>query len=816
MMPEKSFKKILVLCLPLFLLASTSALAQTASALARDKGGQAKQTCLPAGVCLDAAGRSFDVGNMPLAMALSPEGDRLVISLSGWREQGLQVVERDTGRVVQKLPQAGAFLGLAFSPDGRTLYASGGDEDAVFRYAWRDRQATPAGRLVLAPKEPNKPGTRFPAGLALSADGKKLYVAENVADTLAVVDVATGKIEQRLPTDAYPYAVAVAPGGKVFVSAWGGNTVSVFETDGGGRLKEDRKMEVGRHPSALQLNGNGSRLFVACATTNSVAVIDTQSGALIASLTDAPPSKNQGSTPDALALSADGTKLFVAEADNNAVAVFSLSAQDSGARNAGGVTQMSGRIPVEWYPTALLMNRDTLFVLNGKGKGTRANPRFRQPGEKLAGDSPDYTLGQLNGTITTLPTNMKPGELAQLTRRVARANNWEQARRSAAKYPPFKHVIYVIKENRTYDQVFGDLPQGDGDASLEFFPRSVAPNHHALAARFGLFDRFFVNAEVSAQGHIWSTAAYVTDYGEKTTPSVYSNRRDGNDRDDVGDPAGGYLWDAAIKKGLTLRNYGEFAVPQPNDDKNAPPRYHATSATLDPYTSPVYAGFDMRIPDQKRADVWLQDFQAFVRQGNLPALEILYLPRDHTAGARPDWNTPKACFADNDFALGRVVEAVSRSPYWQDTVFFVLEDDSQDGPDHVDSHRSVLLVISAYNRAGTVRRFVNTTDVFATVEEILGLPPLSQFDFYGRPLRELFDDKPDLRPYVALKPEQSLDEVNPQQGANARASMSLNLDEADAADEAAFNRILWREIKGAGVPYPRSKKMSSLEITRAR
>src|ERR1051326_1236028 len=293
MMPEKSVKKILVLCLPLFLLAGTSALAQTASALARDKGERAKQACLPTGVCLDAAGRSFGVGNMPLALALSPEGDWLVISLSGWREPGLQVVERDTGRVVQRLAQPGAFLGLVFSPDGKTLYASGGDGDTVFRYAWRDRQATPAGSIVLAPKEANKPGTRFPAGLALSADGKKLYVAENVADSLAVVDVATGKVEQRLATDASPYAVAVAPGGKVFVSAWGGNTVSVFEPDGG-RLKEERKIEVGRHPSALLLNGSGSRLFVACATTNNVAVIDTQSEALIENLTDAPPSKNQG------------------------------------------------------------------------------------------------------------------------------------------------------------------------------------------------------------------------------------------------------------------------------------------------------------------------------------------------------------------------------------------------------------------------------------------------------------------------------------------------------------------------------------------
>jgi len=817
MMSNKSIAIIFAASLPLLYLASTGVVAQSTSALSRDSGsGQAKPYCLPTGVCLDAAGRSFDVGNMPLAMALSPEGDRLVISLSGWREQGLQVVELSTGSVVQTLPQTGAFLGLAFSPDGKALYVSGGDGDVVYRYDWRDKQATLAGSIALAQKDPKGPGTRFPAGLAFSADGRKLYVAENVADSLAVIDVATGKVEQRLPTDAYPYAVVVAPGGKVFVSAWGGTTVSVFAADGE-NLKEDRKIQVGRHPSALLLNESGSRLYAACASTNSIAVIDTQSETVIESLRDAPPSKNQGSTPDALALSADGKKLFVAEADNNAIAVFNLSGLARGARDTKGLTKLIGRIPVEWYPTALFMNRDTMLVLNGKGKGTRANPTFGQPGiRKFLTDNPDYTLGQLNGAITVLPANMKPAELAQLTKRVARANNWTEAGRSLGTYPPFKHIIYILKENRTYDQVLGDLASGDGDSSLEFFPRAVSPNHHALAERFGLYDRFFCNAEVSAQGHIWSTAAYVTDYGEKTIPSGYANKRDGNDRDDVGNPAGGFIWDSVIKKGLTFRNYGEFAGPIPNSDKTAPPRYQTGDATLDRYTSPDYPGGDMRIRDQTRADAWLKEFQGFVEKGNLPSLEFVYLPRDHTVGARPGSNTPKACFADNDLALGRMVEAVSHSPYWKDTAFFVLEDDAQDGPDHVDSHRSVLLTISAYNRGATTHRFVNTTDVFATIEEILGLPPLSQFDFYGRPLREVFGKEPDLRPYVALKPEQSLEEVNAQKGANAQASLLLNLDEPDAADEDAFNRILWQEIKGESVPYPQPKRMSSLEITRAR
>jgi hypothetical protein len=564
------------------------------------------------------------------------------------------------------------------------------------------------------------------------------------------------------------------------------------------------------------LNHSDSRLFVASASTNSIAVVNVKSGRVLTRLLDPPPAgPNQGSTPNGLALSKDGSHLYVAEADNNAVALFQLSRETSGVRNVRGVNGLIGRIPVEWYPAALLMTDDSLFVLNGKGRGTLPNPQFPTPDTKLQDGSVEYTLGQLNGTITVLHANVTSIELMRLTRRVARANNWTQAPSSAAKYPPFKHVIYIIKENRTYDQIMSDLPQGDGDASLLFFPRAVSPNHHALAERFGLFDRFFVNAEVSSQGHVWSTAAYVTDYGEKTIPSLYSSRRDSNDRGDVDAPASGYLWNAAIRKRLTLRNYGEFAEPLLNKNQNASVRYHALKLPLNPYTSPEYPAFDLKISDQVRADVWSNEFQRYVRERNLPALEIMHLPGDHTAGGRPGRPTPKAYMADNDLALGRIVEAVSNSPYWKDTVFFVLEDDAQDGPDHVDSHRSVLLVISAYNRGGAIHRFVNTTDVFATMEEILGLGKLSQFDYYGRPLREIFNDKPDLRPYVALKSQQPLNELNPAKGANARASLELNLDQVDAADADSFNLILWSAIKGQQ-PYPGTKRMSSLEVTRAR
>jgi DNA-binding beta-propeller fold protein YncE len=775
-----------------------------------------RRTCLPTGVCLDPAGRSFAAGNMPLAMVLSPEGDRLVLSLNGWRQQGLQVIDLRAGTVVQMISQPGAFLGLAFSNDGGTLYASGGNEDLIYRYAWRDKQATLIDTIVLAPKESKKDGTRYPAGIALSRDGRRLYVAENLADSLAVVDLQSKTVVQRLPTEPYPYDVVTARDGEVYVSAWGGTTVSWFVPGKNGSLKEQGRITVGRHPSALLLNHSDSRLFVASASTNSVAVVDAKSGRVLTKLLDPlPAGPNQGSTPNGLALSKDGSQLYVAEADNNAVARFHLSRETSGVSNVRGVNRLIGRIPVEWYPAALLMTDDSLFVLNGKGKGTLPNPQFPTPDTKLQDGSVEYTLGQLNGTITVLPTNVTSTELGRLTKRVARANNWTPTARTAAKYPPFKHVIYIIKENRTYDQIMSDLPQGDGDASLLFFPRAVSPNHHALAERFGLFDRFFVNAEVSSQGHVWSTAAYVTDYGEKTIPSLYSSRRDPNDRGDVDEPASGYLWNAAIRKGLTLRNYGEFGEPLPSKNQNEPVRYHALKRALNPYTSPDYPAFDMKISDQIRADAWSNEFQQYVLERNLPALEIMHLPGDHTSGGRAGRPTPKAHMADNDLALGRIVEAVSNSPYWKDTVFFVLEDDAQDGPDHVDSHRSVLLVISAYNRGGTVHRFVNTTDVFATMEEILGLGKLSKFDYYGRPLQEIFNDKPDLRPYVALRSQQPLNELNPAKNATAQASLELNLERVDAADEDTFNRILWTAIKGQQ-PYPGTKRISSLEITRAR
>src|ERR1043166_6059716 len=525
---------------------------------------------LPTGAVLDPAGRSFPVGPMPLAMLPAPEGDRVLLTLNGYRDEGLQVFQPSTGNVLQTLPQPAGFLGMAFDSRGTRLYASGGNQDVVYRYAWKAGAATLADSIVLAAKAPRRPGTRYPAGIALSKDDRNLFVAENLADSLAVVELESGQVVQRLAAGRYPYAVVVAPDGTVYVSAWGGFEVRAFKRipaieSPSSRLETGPVIRVARHPSALLLNPDGSRLFVASASTDRVSVVDTKAARVITELVDTVPGgTGEGSTPNALALSPSGQRLFVAEADNNAVAVFDLSAATSGAGVGIAPDRLAGRIPVEWYPAALLVRGDTLLVANAKGKGTKPNPQDG-PGPGRPGPRPGYTLSQLSGTVSVVPlAGVEGGALAALSARVARVNGRGVAHPRPA-FPPFQHVIYVIKENRTYDQVFGDLRQADGDTSLLFFGRSISPNHHALAERFGIFDRFFVNAEVSGDGHNWSTAAYATDYVDKTVQLNYSDRGrsydfEGQNRgkrpaagEDAGEPANGDLWDLAQRRGITFQ-----------------------------------------------------------------------------------------------------------------------------------------------------------------------------------------------------------------------------------------------------------------------
>ena len=788
---------------------------------------------LPTGVHLDPAAPLHVVGQMPLTMVDAPEGDRIVLLLNGWREEGLQVVERATGRVLQTVTLPAVFLGLQFAPDGQSLYASGGNGDVVYRFDWRQGAATLRDSIVLRVKRrPRENGERYPAGLALSRDGRTLYVAENLADSLAVVDVGSGQVVQRVATGHYPYGVVVTPGGTVYVSNWGGWDLSSFDADAQGHLRSTGMIRVGRHPSTMLLGARGNRIFVTSASTDRVLAVDPARRRVIGQLLDSPPAgPGEGSTPNALALSSDGTRLFVAEADANAVAIFDLSAATSGVAAATGDDLLAGRIPAGWYPTSLLAHGDTLVVASGKGSGTRPNPDGPQPLPSRIHRGPNgvnTTLSQLNGGLMIAPlVHVEHGELARSSARVAQANGWTSPRTTARGYPPFEHVIYIVKENRTYDQVLGDLAQADGDTSLVLFGRDVTPNQHALAERFGVYDRFFVNAEVSPDGHNWSMAAYTTDYLQKTVPLNYSSRgrayeyegaRFGNHTvipdDDPAAPARGYLWDLIQRKGLTFRNYGEFVVPSEADpDDILPPGYRGDKPFLASHTNPSYPGFDLSIPDQRRADVWIAELAEFTRRGTMPAFEVVRLPNDHTSGARAGLPTPQAYAADNDLALGRMIEALSHSPFWKSTVVFVLEDDAQNGPDHVDSHRSPMYIISPWVRAGVVHRFANTTDVIRTMEEILGLDALSQFDYYGRPLRDIWSDSPDLRPWSVMTPKVDLNAKNPTGTTGARESEKLDLEIEDVAAEDPFNRIIWQAVK-PGVPYPGTHRGATLETTR--
>ncbi len=807
---------------------------------------------LPTGRFIQPAGNIVDIGSMPLNMVVTPQRREIAISLSGWREQGLQVVDRVSGQVSKTFPLVSTFYGLSFSADEKSLFASGGNQDVIYRFDWSHGDGKLADSIILAPKEPGRGSVRFPAGLAPSRDGKTLYVAENLADSLAVIDIPTRKVVARFATERYPFAVVVAFDGTVYVSAWGGSTVSAFKPsyENSAKLTALGRIKVARHPSAMVLNGDGSRLFVASGSTDRVDVVDTEKRQVMAELMDPPPAgPNEGSTPNALALSIDGTRLFVAEGDNNAVGVFNLSARTANILAATGDDKLAGRIPAGWYPTALTADGDVLLVLNGKGAtGSAANPKRPQTGGDKLSAPRAYVLGQLNGALQAIPGRIAAPQLKTYTEKVASLNGWDAKRDTTAKYPPFEHVIYVIKENRTYDQVFGDLGVGDGDTSLVFFPQSASPNHRALARRFGVFDRFFVNAEVSADGHNWSTAAYATDYTQKTVPSQYreGDRRrwanksesedperpydyEGQNRgwgvskipdDDVAAPANGYLWDLAARAGITLRNYGEFVAREgpgeSDEDTSGTVRtYRGTKPALLAATNTGYPGFNMRIPDQKRMDIYLSELADYVRAGKMPALEIVRLPNDHTSGVDEGMPTPRASFADNDLALGRMIEGLSKSPFWKSTVVFVVEDDAQNGPDHVDSHRAPFLVISPFIKAGVAHRFTNTTDVIATIADILHLGSLSQFDYFGTPLRDIWTAAPDLTPYTSLVPEQSLAEKNPPKPATPAPAPKLDFSREDRVDDDLFNRILWRAIKG-NAPYPGVTRMGALEWRRSR
>ena len=758
------------------------------------------QTQLPNGWKLSPAGTATPLGDLPLNLQISPDGRLAAVVNAGWGQNSVMLLDAATGRLLDTRVVPAAWAGLAFAPDGRTVYASGGQSNRIHCFRVEGQTLRPDSALVLGDGWPKqKIGV---AGLAVDGRRQHLYAVTREDNALYTFDLKTRKVLRTLKLPAEAYGALLSPdGARLYISLWGGRAVAVYDTEKQLLLAS---IPVESHPNDLALSRDGRRLFVANANSNSVSVIDTRAGRVTETLNTALfPASPAGSTPNGVALSADDAQLYIANADNNCLAVFDV--------RDPATSRPLGFVPTGWYPTAVRVAGNQLLVANGKGGNSRPNPNgpnpIRDVGEKGAG----YIGGLLPSALLRLPLP-DAAALAAFSAQVYANTPFTKTREAAPDVPagnpvprrvgdasPIRHVFYIIKENRTYDQVLGDLPAGNGDPSLCIFPNEVTPNHHALAREFVLLDNFYVDAEVSADGHNWSTAAYANDFVEKSWPSNYSGRGGNYDfegnRGEVAQPQDGYLWDYCARAGRSFRSYGEFVF-----------RGKPSLPAIASHYCEAYPGFDMKVKDVDREKVWEQDFDRLVAANAVPSLSIIRLPSDHTSGAAKGALTPLAYAADNDLALGRLVEHLSKSPVWKESVVMVVEDDAQNGPDHVDAHRSTAYLMGPYvRRHAVVHTAYTTSGMLRTLELILGLPPMSQYDAAAAPLWACFTAKPNLAPYTALPARVSLESRNTAYNAPARRAEKFDLSREDAAPDLAFNENIWQAVRGehSRMPAPR-------------
>jgi DNA-binding beta-propeller fold protein YncE len=792
-------------------------------------------TLLPNGWRIAPAGRHLQAGDFPLSMVATPDRRYLVVTNNGWSKPSLTVIDTEQWLVKAKVPVEHAWLGLAWNVAGTRLYSAGAAENTVHVFDYRGagafeettpmKVAEPA--LRLPPGTTDMAGTGFIGGIATSADGKTLYAVHVFGRAISAIDLETGRVRLTRPLEAEPYTVLPAPDGRrVYVSLWGGAKVLALDAT---TFEPVGQVAVGGHPNALALSKDGQRLFVACANTNRVWALDASTLTAreqisVTPFRNAPP----GTTPNALAVSPDGETLAVANADNNTVALVDIERP--------GSSEVEGFVPTGWYPTSVAFDAEgrRLFVLSGKGLTGQANPRG--PNVLTPAADGQYIGQLLQGAVSMIDVPDAPA-LAAHTAKVIAISAYTDAKKltpagAPARSPiprrvgdrsPIQHVFYVIRENRTYDQVLGDLGVGNGDPTLTIFGEEVTPNAHALARQFVLLDNFFVDAEVSYDGHAFSTGAYATDVVEKLWPTNYGRRGgvylseggfgDRNPYGNLSAPSDGYLWDFATRAGVSVRSYGEFAQWAGPAGPDGVRRVQESVPGLKGLVHPTYPPYDLSIPDNQRIDIWLEEFRRYETQGGLPRLNIIRLGNDHTYGTRPGVPTPRSMVAENDRALGRLVEAISRSRFWSTSAIFVLEDDAQNGPDHVDSHRSPAFVISPYTRRGAVDSTLYTTSgMLRTMELILGLPPMSQYDAAATPMYNAFQNRAVLSSYRALPARIPLDERNAANAWGAEASLAMNFDEADMTPEYELNEILWKSVRGAASPMPPPVRAGFLRI----
>jgi DNA-binding beta-propeller fold protein YncE len=892
-------------------------------------------------------GRIGSTNSFPATMVVSPDGRYAALLNDGYgtqetrAHQSICVLDLRTNKIAD-YPDArlsdeahqSYFIGLAFSSDGKHLYASvgsltdptgakpGDTGNGIAVYRFGQGKVSPerfiaiglqplstGKRLAVGLKAPPHMAIPYPAGIAVISDGghDKLLVANNLSDNAVLLDPATGKILESfdlstndLIPSSFPYTcVATKDGRRAWCSLWNASQVAELDLTSGkvarwiDLKKPEDPLAPGSHPTAMVLSPDDDFLYVALSNEDEIAAIPIAAGVSTQFFSTATSAQEQpGTYPTALAVSSDGKYLFAADSSLDAIAVFDAREQSASTPEAG--QKAMGFIPTDWYPSALAVHGDDLLIATAKGEGTRANKDMGKTVYETKHKEHPYIPTLLKGSVARLKIPATLAKLPELTRMVENDNLFHGDPGTitfAGGQNPIKHVIYVLKENRTYDQILGDLkigdtPVGNGDPSLTMYGADITPNEHKLALQFGVLDNFYDSGEVSGDGHVWSAAAINSDYNEKTWQIAYRGKERTYDFQglnteeyplehnlpDVDDPATGFLWDNLARNHASYRIYGEFvnalwcnayradayakpttppeleercprkAVEQgdplePNvgDPHGSPSPWpwavplfggvKPSKAALRDHFDPLYPDFNTDYPDQLRADEFLNEFAAYSRarkehegaEYEMPQFVYLYLPDDHTGGTRPDHPRPAASVADNDLALGRVVDAVSHSPYWDDTAIFVLEDDAQDGADHVDAHRSIAFVISKYSPGSSSassggqpyveHRFYTTVNVVHTIETLLGLPPMNQNDAYAPVMGPLFAGKGDQPAYRADKRNLNnglIYERNRHDSPGAKISSKMDFTHPDAAGAERLNRVLWQDRMG-NAPMPKAK-----------
>ena len=775
---------------------------------------ESRRVHLPNGWDLTPVGKNLALGDLPLNIAVSASKKYLAVTNNGQSTQSIQLIDATNQKVVSSVVIPKSWYGLKFTADEKFLYASGGNDNSILKYAIQNNKLKLKDSIKLGDKWPNRIS---PAGIDIDDTKSLLYVVTKENNKLYVVDLITKKILQQKSLKGEAYGCLLSPDKKLlYISCWGCDEIYVYNT----QVREfSGEIPVGDNPNEICLSKNGVYLYVANANDNSVAVINTNQRKVIEVLNAALyPNAPSGSTSNGVALSEDEKTLYVANADNNCLTVFDVSKP--------GFSKSNGFIPTGWYPTNVKIIGDKIFVSNGKGFSSRANPfgpnPTRRHGEVIwhagkASSDEQYIGGLFRGTMSIIdvPSEKQLGVYSQVVYQNTPYNKEkEKSGKGEAGNPipmqvgeksSIKHVFYIIKENRTYDQVLGDIKEGNGDPSLVLFGERITPNQHKLAREFVLLDNFYCDGEVSADGHNWSMGGYATDFMEKNWPTGYGGR--GGDYNGEGTRAiannkNGFIWDHCKRNGITYRTYGEFA-----DD------YKPNIPVLEHHFCPYFTSWDQKVRDTTRFFQWKKEFDSLLAVNAVPQFNSLRFINDHTEGLGLGRPTPFAHTADNDWAVGLFVEYLSKSRIWNESAVFIVEDDAQNGPDHVDAHRT-----TAYVAGGFVKRkFVDhtmysTSSMLRTIELILGMPPMTQYDAAAESMWRCFNSTPNSHGFTSLPAQIDIREKNMAVNEWQRRSEKFDFSKEDAIPDMEFNLVLWHGIKGDNVPLPAPKRAAFVKI----